>query len=91
MPVKSQRDLVQGIVVILRSGLDHIPLSQSISDNDLRPHATLLFKRIKADESELALRRTVADIQRVLDLPVNDHRCKGIVSQASALVRKNSN
>ena len=83
--------LIHGVVVICRDGLDHIPLSHSILDNELRPYAMLLFKRIRADDSEAALRKTVADIQTKLGLSVNDHRCKKIVSRAVALVRKNSN
>ncbi len=85
----SDPTLVQGIVLILRSGLDHIQLSRSISDDDLRPHATLLFKRIRADESEPVLRKTVADIQAALGLAVNDHICRDVVSRVSALVKNN--
>ena len=83
--------LVQGIVVILRGCLDHITLSSSTSDDVLRPHATLLFKRIRASESEPALRKTVWDIQGALGLATNDYRCRDIVSRASALVKDNSN
>ena len=83
--------LIQGVIVISRDGLDYQPLPHTIPDNKLRPYATLLFNRIKADESEAALRKTVADIQIKLGLSVNDHRCKKIVVRAVALIRKNSN
>jgi hypothetical protein len=95
--VKGQHDvandaaLIQGIVVIYRDGLDQLPLSHSTSDNKLRRYATLLFKRIRADDSETALRKTVADIQIKLGLSVSDYRCAKIVSRAVALVRENSN
>ncbi len=84
-------DLIQGIVVICRDGLDQLPLSHSISDNELRLYAKLLFKRIRADDSEASLRKTVADIQNKLGLSVSDYRCAKIVSRAVALVRANSN
>jgi hypothetical protein len=77
--------------VICRDGLDHLPLSPSITDDDLRPHAKLLLKRIRADDSEIALRKTVADIQIKLGLSLNDYRCTKIVSRAVALVKENSN
>jgi hypothetical protein len=64
------RPIIQGIVVICRDGLDHVPLSNSIPDSELRPFATLLFNRIKADDSEAALRKTVADFQIKLGLSV---------------------
>ena len=83
--------LIQGVVVICRDGLDHLPLSPSISDNDLRPYAMLLLKRIRAHDSEAALCKTVVDIQIKLGLSVNDHRCKKIVSRAVALVREDLN
>jgi hypothetical protein len=83
--------LIQGVIVICRDGLDHQPLSYSIPDSKLRRYATLLFNRIKADESEAALRKTVADIQIKLGLSVNDYRCEKIVARAVALVRENSN
>jgi hypothetical protein len=83
--------LIQGVVVICRDGLDHLPLSPSISDNDLRPYAMLILKRIRAHDREAALCKTVADIQIKLGLSVNDHRCKKIVSRAVALVREDSN
>jgi hypothetical protein len=35
------RPIIQGIVVICRDGLDHVPLSNSIPDSELRPFATL--------------------------------------------------
>jgi hypothetical protein len=87
--VTTDAELIQAVVVILRGGLDHMQLSRSIPDDDLRPHATLLFKRIRADESEPMLRKTVADIQAALGLAVNDHRCRDVVSRASALVKNN--
>jgi hypothetical protein len=87
----SDATLVDGIIVILRGDLDHTALSRSTSDDVLRPHADRLFKRIRAGDRELELRRIVWGIQEELGLPLNDHRCKGIVSQTSALVRKNSN
>ena len=68
--------LVPGVVVILRARLDHIPLSGSVPDDDLRPHATLLIERIKAGDSEPVLRKIVADIQTALELAVNDQRCR---------------
>ena len=83
--------LIQGVVVICRDGLDHLPLSPSISDNDLRPYAMLLLKRITAHDREAAPCKTVADIQIKLGLSVNDYRCKKIVSRAVALVREDSN
>jgi hypothetical protein len=83
--------LIQGVIVIFRDGLDYQPLSHSVTDNKLRLYATLLLNRVKADESEAALRKTVADIQIKLGLSVNDYRCKKIVSRAVALVRENSN
>ena len=79
--------LIQGVIVISRDGLDYQPLPHSIPDNRLRLYATL----IKADESEAALRKTVADIQIKFGLSVNDHRCKKIVARAVTLVRENSN
>ena len=83
--------LIQGTVVICRDGLDHMPLSPSITDNDLRPYAILLLKRIRANDSEATLCKSVADIQIKLGLSVNDYRCKKIVSRAVALVREDSN
>ena len=77
--------------MICRDGLDQMPLSPSITDNDLRPYAMLLLKRIRANDSEAALRKTVADIQIKLGLSVNDHRCQKIFSRAVALVRDNLN
>ena len=77
--------LIKGVVVICRDGLDHLPLSPGISDNDLRPHAMLLLKRIRAHDKEAALCKTVADIQIKLGLSVDDYRCKKIVSRAVAL------
>ena len=68
--------LIQGVVVICWDGLDHLPLSPSISDNDLRPYAMLLLKRIRAHNSEAALCKTVADIQIKLGLSVNDHNTR---------------
>lgn len=85
------RPIIQGVVVICRDGLDHVPLSNSIPDSELRPFATLLFNRIKADDSEAALRKTVADFQIKLGLSVNDYRCAKVVSRAVALVKENSN
>jgi hypothetical protein len=87
----SDAALIQGVVVICRDGLDHLPLSHSIADNDLRPYAKLLFERITAGDSETALRKNVADIQIKLGLSVNDYRCEKIVSRAIALVSENSN
>ena len=76
--------------MICRDGLDHMPLPPSIADSDLRPFAMQLLKRIRANDSDAALRKTVADIQIKLGLSVNDYRCKKIVSRAVALVRDNS-
>jgi hypothetical protein len=84
------RTLIQGIIVICRDGLDHLPLSPSIPDSKLNPYATLLFNRIMANDSEAALRKTVADIQIKLGLSVNEYRCEKIVSRAGALVREHS-
>ena len=61
------RPIIQGVVVICRDGLDHVPLSNSIPDSELRPFATLLFNRIKADDSEAALRKTVPIFKSNLD------------------------
>jgi hypothetical protein len=83
--------LIQGVIVICRDGLGDLPLSRSISDNDLRPYAMLLLERIGAHDSEAAPCKTVADIQIKIGLSVNDYRCKKIVSRAVALVREDLN
>ena len=76
--------------MICRDGLNHMPLPPSITDSDLRPYAMQLLERIRANDSEAALRKTVADIQIKLGLSVNDYRCQKIASRAVALVRDNS-
>lgn len=63
--------LIQGIVVICRNCLDFMRLSSTTPDDDLRPGATLLFKRIKAGEPESALIQTVANMQLDLRLAPN--------------------
>jgi hypothetical protein len=81
--------LVQGIAVVLRDCLDHIPLSRSVPDADLKPHAEQLLKR--SGEGELALLKPLMDIQVALGLVANASRCKDIASRISALVKNSAN
>jgi hypothetical protein len=78
---------IQGLVVILRDCLDHMPLSSTTPDDDLRPGATLLVKRIKAGEMEGILIQTVANMQQKLRLAVNHVRCRDVVNRAVKLIR----
>jgi hypothetical protein len=80
--------LVRGVIEILRGNLNHIPLSQSFADDELRADALLLLEQIKAGDSEGALRQTVAKIQIKHRLPVNDQKCKIIVASAIGLVQR---
>jgi len=89
--MSDDRKQIHAIIAVLRGHLNHVLLLKSIPDDTLLRNAAQLLEQIKSGDSEPALRQTVAKIQVEHQLPVNDERCRMIVSEVLALVRGNVN
>jgi hypothetical protein len=80
-------ELEKGIAVILRGCWE---LPSTISDDELKGYAAKLLKGFKAGESEVALHKTVADIQLAIGVPGNQSY-KEVAARIQDMIQKNSN
>jgi hypothetical protein len=76
--------LVRGIAAIFQECFE---LRQTNDDADLHRFARQMLDRIKAGESEIALRQLAAHAQHALHGAVKNERCREVVQHARKLVR----